>query len=225
MENNFVITHIDDVKRYGPIRALIIGVVKSWCKTNHNKKGYVHDGHSWSGHITIDEFSELTGLKKDAVATNLKWLVDNNIVIKGVYNKKKFDRTGWYRFNPALPEMHLGSNGICISGETLNGNRVIPEMEIGSNPMTIPTIQPIIQSISQPTTQPIIPVELTKFEKEQLLLVLDNINAPDRVLSLVRTLITDGAGYLTSRNRELILQNRIYFNQGKLLPKVIQQLE
>jgi DNA-binding MarR family transcriptional regulator len=67
-------------------------------------------------------------------------------------------------------------------------------------------------------------VELTNFEREQLLLVLDNITAPDRVLSLVRTLITDGAGYLTSKNKELVLQHKNQF-KGKLLQQVIQQLE
>lgn len=69
-----------------------------------------------------------------------------------------------------------------------------------------------------------ISVELSKFEQEQILLVLDNITAPDRVLSLVRTLITDGAGYLTSKNKELVLQHKHYF-KGKLLQQVIQQLE
>ena len=68
-------------------------------------------------------------------------------------------------------------------------------------------------------------IKLTDFEKEQLLLSLDGINAPDRVLSLVRTLIKDGPDFLTPKNKELVLQNRIYFNKGKLLPKVIQQLE
>ena len=67
-------------------------------------------------------------------------------------------------------------------------------------------------------------VELSNFEKEQLLLVLDGINAPERVLSLVKTLITDGVGYLTSKNKELILQHKSYFNRGKLLQEVIQQL-
>ncbi len=68
-------------------------------------------------------------------------------------------------------------------------------------------------------------ITLTDFEKEQVLLVLDTITAPDRVLSLVRTLITDGAGYLTSKNRELVLQHKHYFNKGKVLQRVIQQLE
>jgi hypothetical protein len=67
-------------------------------------------------------------------------------------------------------------------------------------------------------------VELTNFEREQLLLVLDNINAPDRVLGLVRTLITDGSGYLNSKNKELVLQHKNQF-KGKLLQQVIQQLE
>lgn len=68
-------------------------------------------------------------------------------------------------------------------------------------------------------------VELSKFEQEQLLLVLDTITAPDRVLNLVRMLVTDGIGYLTSKNKELILQHKHYFNKGKLLQQVIQQLE
>lgn len=68
-------------------------------------------------------------------------------------------------------------------------------------------------------------VELTDFEKEQVLLVLDTITAPDRVLSLVRMLVTDGIGYLTSKNKDLILQHKHYFNKGKVLQQIIQQLE
>jgi hypothetical protein len=64
---------------------------------------------------------------------------------------------------------------------------------------------------------------LTEFEKEQLLLVMNNVNAPERVLSLVKTLITDGPGYLTKSNRELVVQHKNYF-KGKVFEKVLQQL-
>ena len=68
-------------------------------------------------------------------------------------------------------------------------------------------------------------IKLTDFEKEQVLLVLDTITAPDRVLNLVRMLVTDGIGYLTSKNKDLILQHKHYFNKGKVLQQIIQQLE
>jgi DNA-binding Lrp family transcriptional regulator len=67
-------------------------------------------------------------------------------------------------------------------------------------------------------------VELSSFEKEQLLLVVNDINAPERVLTLVKNLITDGPGFLTRNNKELILQHKNYFNKGKLLPKVLEQI-
>ena len=90
---------------------------------------------------------------------------------------------------------------------------------------SIRSVDNIIEKISlEDQCNNISSIKLTKFEQEQLLLVLDGINAPDRVLSLVKTLITDGVGYLTSKNKELILENRNYFNKGKLLEKVIQQL-
>lgn len=67
-------------------------------------------------------------------------------------------------------------------------------------------------------------VELSNFDKEQLLITLDEIKAPENVLGFVKILITDGPGFLTNKNKELILQHKTYFNKGNLLPKVIQQI-
>jgi hypothetical protein len=52
---------------------------------------------------------------------------------------------------------------------------------------------------------------------------MNNVNAPERVLSLVKTLITDGPGYLTKSNRELVVQHKNHF-KGKVFEKVLQQL-
>lgn len=66
-------------------------------------------------------------------------------------------------------------------------------------------------------------VELTKFDKEQLLLVMNDNKAPDKVISLVKILIIDGSEFLTRNSKELILQHKHYF-KGKLIESLIQEL-
>ena len=221
-KNEFYVVSVEDTIKYGIVSAAIIGRIRHWCDYNkkHKTKNCYHDECWWSGFMSSKEFAVQLGIPSKTIENHISKLLKDGIIIKGVFNRHKRDRTGWYRVNanPQIEENHFLKSSKSISS---NQGNAIPQIE-ETLPVSITVSQNVSTSVN-PTISKI--VELTKFEKEQLLLVLDNINAPDRVLSLVRTLITDGAGYLTSRNRELILQNRIYFNQGKLLPKVIQQLE
>jgi hypothetical protein len=201
---NFVISYVDDVKKYGATKALIIGLVKGWCKTNKNKKGYVHDGFSWSGHISIEELSENTGLKLDTAATNLKWLVDNGVLIKGNYNKVRYDRTGWYRPNPEIPDSHLGLNQICISGKTLNAFSVKPDIDLGLNPITIPNIQLNIR----PKTQ-LLNIQ-PKIQKNNLIEVIDIIwiKFEKELANIIQSKVE--GGMLTSKQKDVLNERKEY---------------
>lgn len=98
-KNQFTMIYTDDVKQYGLIRAAIIGKIKKWCDSNAKAKRYNFDGFHWSGHITVNEIADQIGLPFETVKKNLKWLIDNNVIIKANYNKFKYDRTNWYRPN------------------------------------------------------------------------------------------------------------------------------
>ena len=221
-KNEFYVVSVEDTIKHGIVSAAIIGRIRHWCEYNKKRKtkNCYHDECWWSGFMSSKEFSVQLGVPSKTIENHLSKLLKDGIIIKGVFNKKGFDRTGWYRVNPnpQIEENHFPKLSKSISPN--QGNAFPPIEE------TIPVSTSVSKTISTSVSNSVSKnVELTNFEKEQLLLVLDTITAPDRVLSLVRTLVTDGAGYLTSKNRELVLQHKHYFNKGKILQQVIQQLE
>ena len=232
-QNEFYVVSVEDTIKHGIVSAAIIGRIRHWCNQNKKvkKKDCYNIGCWWSGFMSSKEFAKQLGVPSKTIEKHLSKLLKDGIIIKGVFNKKGFDRTGWYRVNPNPPIEE------CISPNRVddlpNQSKSISPNRVNAFPPTEETI-PVSTSVSKTISQSVSNsvsnsvsknVELTKFEQEQLLLVLDTIKAPEGLLSLVRTLITDGAGYLTSKNRELVLQHKNYFNKGKLLQQVIQQLE
>jgi hypothetical protein len=180
MKNNkqqFTIVLVDDVKQYGLIRATILGKIKGWCETNHKGKRYHYDGFYWSGHITLNQMVEQTGLPLETVKKNLKWLIDNNVVIKGNYNKIKIDRTGWYRHNPTvlLDPIQSSCEEHTIVPVRNNGTVLSGIMDNTCEEQTIPTIPSNIPSnIKKPTITTTIPT--TNPSVEDLLIELKDLN-------------------------------------------------
>jgi hypothetical protein len=159
-EKQFTMVYVEDVKQYGLIRATILGKIKGWCETNKKAKRYEYDGFYWSGHITIDEMVELTGLPLETIKKNLKWLLDNNVVIKGNYNTNKYDRTGWYRPNPSIPTgiIQHSSQEHSYLPDRNNGKGMTGTMEEVLEEQTIPNIPTNIQTnIPKPTIPTNIP--------------------------------------------------------------------
>jgi hypothetical protein len=225
----FTMVVADDVRQYGIIRATILGKIKGWCETNEKAKRYEYDGFYWSGHINLNEITEQTGLPLETVKKNLKWLLDNQIVIKGNYNRLKMDRTGWYRPNPTVPigtiqqscEEHtiipVRNNGLVLSGT----------MEGSCEEQTIPTIPTtIISNIQKPTSTTTIPttippVELSVEDKKQVIPIIKNIKAPEEIIELVLTLVSGGPGFLTNSNKEQLKLNKHYFNRIGVLQPIL----
>lgn len=228
-QQQFTIVYVDDVKQYGLIRATILGKIKGWCDTNRKGKRYHYDGFYWSGHITLNEMVEQTGLPLETIKKNLKWLIENNVVIKGNYNKIKIDRTGWYRHNPTvlLDPIQSSCEEHTIVPVRNNGTVLLGTMDNTCEEQTIPTIPTTNPSnIQKPTITTTItttnpPVELNEFEKEQLLNLVKNIVAPDDATYWVECLIKNES--VTSARKELVRKNINYFNKGKLLPKFLEE--
>ena len=192
-----------DVRQYGLIRATIIGKIRGWCETNEKAKRYMFEGFYWSGHIKIDEMVEQIGLPLETIKKNLKWLIDNDIIIKDKFNKKRYDRTGWYRLNPTVLSGTYHSpvgNVPCSSQEPTHvplGN--VPQ---SCEELTIPTIPPTIPTNNQKTTtQPTNDFEIKKRKKVksffQILIdekeiderVVDNMTLTDAIEWLDKTFI------------------------------------
>jgi hypothetical protein len=148
-KNKYMKIYVEDTKNYGIIRASLIGVIKGWCETNKGKKGYEHNGFTWSGHMTYDDLVEQTGLPYETVKKNIIWLEDNNVIISGKFNKVKFDKTKWYRTNPSVLSGLFDE--VQEEQQSVLSGLLDEVQEDGPIPTLQPTPQPIIQ---QTTLQP-----------------------------------------------------------------------
>jgi biotin operon repressor len=228
-KNEYYVVSVDDTIKYGIISASIIGRVKWWCQYNKDNKvkDRYHIEYWWSGFMSSREFSEQLGISIKTVEKNLSKLIKTGVLIKGVFNKKGFDRTGWYRVNPHPPiEETISPNRVddlplkskSISPNRVNGNTPTEE----TIPVSITVNQNVKQTVSTPVNPPVKPlIELTDIDVKELISVVKNINAPEDTGYWVECLIK-GESILNSR-KEQIRKYKNYFNKGNLLPKFIEQ--
>jgi DNA-binding Lrp family transcriptional regulator len=109
--NQFTKVYTEDVKRFNdPYIAIILGKIRGWCEYNKKKGIKQSDGYYWSGHLSLTELSEQTGLELRTVKRKMKFLVKNGIIQRGNFNKKSYDATGWYRVLEVVSESHQGSD-------------------------------------------------------------------------------------------------------------------
>ena len=231
-KNEYFYVLVEDTKRYGLISASIIGRVRWWCE--YNEKNKVKDRHHqdywWSGFISARELAEQTGINQRTIETNLTKLLKTGVLIKGIFNKKGFDRTGWYRVNPSttiedmmydntVDDIHLNSSSIYDN--TVDGYTTTNE--------TIPVKHSVNQNVKQtgshsvnPPVNP--PVELSVEDKQIVIPVIRSSKAPEHIIDLLIVLIKDGPGYLTPPNKEQIKSNKHYFNKIGVIQPILNQL-
>lgn len=96
---------------YSPSVALFIGHLAYWAEKNLSNNINIHDGYVWS-YDKLDAIAEqFPYFTKRQVETMINNCVDSGLVIKGNYNKTKYDRTNWYALTPAAFDYfpHLSS--------------------------------------------------------------------------------------------------------------------
>ena len=147
------VVSVEDTKNYGIVSAAIIGRIKWWCEYNKTKKvkdRYYQD-YWWSGFMSSKELSEQLGISKKTIENHLSKLLKNGIIIKGVFNKKNYDRTSWYRVNP-FPQIK----------ERVSPNQVIPftqikEMDLPKSRKPIPVNLSVNQNVKQTVSHSVNP--------------------------------------------------------------------
>ena len=158
-KNHFEIYLPEDVKQYGPSRAIVLGLIRNWCRTNAKHKQYFFDDYYWSGHITQEQFVEQTGLQLKTVQRALKWLIDSKVIEKGRYNKASYDRTGWYRptghFVPKVVDKLIPTTGQIV------------HIDMDKMSLTIP-VTPYNSSKTLPITHILGEIDFIELNKEQV---------------------------------------------------------
>ena len=138
MEYKFDIKHAE---KYGLQEAIILNNIIFWIRQNKANGDNFYDGFYWT-YNSINAWSKLfpfMTLKK--VRRALEWLVDQDVLKRGNYNRNRSDRTFWYALvdeamlqinvckkpvkkkQPICPtgQMHLpsGANGSALKGKCI----------------------------------------------------------------------------------------------------------
>lgn len=87
---------IEDAKKYGVDKAVLLCNIKFWLLRNKNIGANVRDGHYWTC-ITAKEFSELLPyFSTKKIHRLLAELEKCGALISGRFNESKLDQTKWY---------------------------------------------------------------------------------------------------------------------------------
>lgn len=207
-EQSFIKVYTNDVEQYGSIRAIILGLIKNWCNTNKKSKRHLFEGFYWSGFLKEETIAEQSGLPYSTVRKNLKWLVDNNVVVKGRFNKRKNDKTGWYRAVNTVP---IGQLSLSSEDSSYRPNRTVGTVPTGqSSPPpqdgTLPTNPPTNNfNNKKPTNPPTNTPTNPYWEKEHIIKVIKEI-IDEKFVDILITLISGGS--LTRQQKDFIFENK-----------------
>jgi hypothetical protein len=89
---------VDLAEKYGVECAILINHFQFWIRQNQAMKRNFHDGRTWMYQSQKDIAAIYPYWSEDAVFRNIKKLIACGVLIKGNYNKTKFDQTAWYAF-------------------------------------------------------------------------------------------------------------------------------
>ena len=95
MEHSF---NIEYAKKYGLEEAILIGNMRHWITKNKANRKHVYDGRVWTynSHKAFVEIYPYWNEHK--IRRILDSLVEQEVLVKGNYNKMSYDRTTWYAF-------------------------------------------------------------------------------------------------------------------------------
>ena len=90
---------IDLANQIGLKESILAQHINYWCKRNAQQKKNYRDGYYWM-YNTLDSFlNYFKFMSKNTLIRCLNKLCKEGIIIKSNYNKRKYDRTNWYRIN------------------------------------------------------------------------------------------------------------------------------
>lgn len=218
---NYYVCSVEDTKKYGIICASIIGRVRMWCE--YNEKNKVKDrfykGEWWSGFMSARSFSEQIGIKQRTIEKKLTQLVEDNVLIKDCFNKKGFDRTGWYRVNPDTP-IAYSIYADSVDDIPLERRCIYPNSVDPSTPTeeTIPVSLTVKQSVSHSVSQTV----NTSVNQELLINSLENNNkVPIDIKDIAIALILK---QITSKQIDKLKENKHHFIPIKAIHSYLNEI-
>ena len=87
---------VDDATKYGVHEAILLYNLRYWIAKNKAKKKNFHDGRTWT-YNSHRAFAKLFPyLSESQIQRALANLVTKGAILKGNYNRVRYDRTTWY---------------------------------------------------------------------------------------------------------------------------------
>lgn len=116
---NTYIFDVDVAKEYGVDAAVMIKLFQFWIQKNIANESNFYDNNYWT-YNSLEAFEKMLPFwTKKQIARILDFLVEKEVLIKGNYNRTKFDRTVWYAFKS--PENWISRNRDIDFPKTGNG--------------------------------------------------------------------------------------------------------
>ena len=87
-------------KEFGVNIAIFLQNLAFWTQKNLANEKHIYDGYCWT-YNTLKAFQKIFPyFSKQNLETIIKSCLREGLIIKGNYNKTKYDRTGWYALTP-----------------------------------------------------------------------------------------------------------------------------
>ena len=144
-QNQYYVCTVEDTQKYGIVKAAILGRIRWWCEYNEKNNDKFHEEYYWSGWMSGSDFQEQIGLPSSTIYRNLEQLIEDGIIIKANFNKKSYDKTGWYRINLDSQNGNNISQNENHDSQNENNNSH-NENGDSQNDNTIPVNPPVNQS-------------------------------------------------------------------------------
>ena len=102
---------VEDAKKYGLQKAILLSNFRYWISENRKHNRNLYDGHYWTFWSAQDIANKFPYFTRRSIS---RWLneLEESGVIKSTskYNRKKYDKTKWYRLNDESVQC-IGQNG------------------------------------------------------------------------------------------------------------------
>ena len=135
MEHSF---NVEVAKIYGVEEAVLINNFYYWLAKNKANEKHYHDNRYWT-YNTAKALSELFPyISESKMYRTLKHLEDEEILLKGNFNKSKMDRTCWYSFTDKGLEMLKSFGYASLHNEAMQFSKM--KNAINENERAIPNI-------------------------------------------------------------------------------------
>ncbi|MCC8406017.1 hypothetical protein LJ655_29940 [Paraburkholderia sp. MMS20-SJTN17] len=90
--------NIELASTYGIHEAILIRNLQFWIRLNRKKGSHFHENHTWT-YNSVETFAGLYPyLSPKKIRRALQNLVDKGVLLKGNFNRIRFDRSLWYAF-------------------------------------------------------------------------------------------------------------------------------